>query len=167
MKNLHTLYVRSARIRVGFDCYTTRKSHWVWTCQTLWQLWFKKTTMTVFDGLPVSWNQMWRIFWGKFETLLDKNFVKSFSIIEHSVEKYHFPVKSTFLLRKFTRTHFWQKFRESNVFTKEITKSWFDEIFFHFSTQQTGFLAKISWNHFLLSSTVWKSIVFPWNQRFY
>ena len=33
-------------------------------------------------------------------------------------------------LRKFTRTTYLQKFRESNGFTKELLNSWFDEIFF-------------------------------------
>ena len=34
-------------------------------------------------------------------------------------------------LREFSLTHFWQKFRENNVFTNEVnTNSWFDEICF-------------------------------------
>ena len=32
------------------------------------------------------------------------------------------PYTTVWKLRKFTLTHFWQKFRESNTFTKEITK---------------------------------------------
>ena len=33
-----------------------------------------------------------------------------------------FTKKLVWKLREFSPTHFWQKFRESNVFTKEITK---------------------------------------------
>ena len=68
--------------------------------------------------------------------IFGKNFVKVTFLLKSWFDEIFFGESKFFNfpqcaeLQKFTLTHFWQKFRESNVFTKELLKNWFDEIFF-------------------------------------
>ena len=50
-------------------------------------------------------------------------------------------------LRKFSLTLFWQKFRESNIFTKENNKVWFDGIFFLVRVVLTKFIEVFATAH--------------------
>ena len=73
----------------------------------------KNETFTCSHQRNISSNQLFRHFFCFVKMLLSRNFCKKC--------KSKFP--------KFTPALCWQKFRESNGFDKEITKSWFDEFF--------------------------------------
>ena len=54
-------------------------------------------------------------------------------------------ITTVWILRKFTLTHFWQKIRESNGFTKEVTREMISRNFFQ-------------WEWIFRFSTVWKFV---------
>ena len=98
------------------------------------KIWVSKTTIWQIRALTKNWNfQKIKLqsrsnrqngnFWGKkCSNLISRNVLETdnsnFTLC-HDHEKHPVPV---WKFRTFTLTHFWQKFRESNVFTIEIAK---------------------------------------------
>ena len=96
---------------------------------TFWYYILREINFDEFRVNPQSWFHEVFFKWDfspQFREFFWKNFNNS---TDFSKEHWHCFHSTVWKLRKFTITLFWWKFRESILFTKEVTKSWFHEIF--------------------------------------